>query len=135
MYFNGKSFSVDLVPCQTLRDFLLHNVYPKPGYIEELMVIIDRNMDCTSITFDGCRMQFNIVIKKTIMRKAKSEYPIYPSYYFYDIMYKSFVEFVNSHLVEFQNMANTSPYPVVFDNATNVCQILITGEKTLTIKL
>lgn len=135
MYFNGKPFNVDLVPRQTLRDFLLHYVYPKPGYIEELMVIIDRNMDCTSITFDGYRMQFNIVIKKTIMRKAKSEYPIYPSQYFYDIMYKSFVEFINSHLDEFQSMAKITPYPVMFDSSANACQILITGEKTLSIKL
>ena len=136
MYVNGISYPTNLVMYQSLRDYMILNVYCRQDCVQDIMNLIANKIDCLDINFDSMRYEININIKKTTMRRAKGYKA--SSMYYYGIINSVFRDFFEIH-PEFKAAAQacTGIDLLNFDESKfdNICQIHCIGDKAVIIKL
>lgn len=136
MYINNQNFyTANLKYYQNIRDYMVLNMYPRPGVVDEIINLISSKIDCLDISFDSMRYEINIAIKKTTMRRAKG-YKASTMYY-YGIMNSVFRDFFTNHPEYFTHMklnVNGIGEDSII-NFDNICQVNCIGDKYVTIKL
>ena len=140
MYFinNGimQYFATDLKIYQSLRDYMIYNVYRNMDYVNEIMNIIAQKIDCLDISFDSMRYEINVNIKKTTMRRAKGYKA--SSMYYYGIMNSVFKDFFERHpeiFMQAQQYVNADLSIMDESKFDNICQVYCIGDKAVTIRL
>ena len=140
MYINGLGYTISttLKLYQSIRDYMVYNIYSRMEYVNEIMNIIGSKIDCLDISFDSMRYEINISIKKTTMRRAKGYKA--SSMYYYGVINSVFKEFLNNHpeiFVQIKECVNGCDNINTADdcNYDNICQVYCIGDKAVNIKL
>ena len=137
MYINNVNYSTDLNTCQSLRSFMMSNVYNNIENINFIMNSIASKIDCLDIIFDPTRFEISINIKKTTMRRAKGYKA--DSMYYYGIVNSVFKEFFANHPTIANSVSQIGIELYNGDNAStnfsSICQVYCIGDKSVVIKL
>lgn len=97
MYINNVAYETPtLHPSLGIRIILFEKFYSDMNYINSLMESISKFIDYSTIEFDEYNFQFNIKIKKTIM-KSKKIIKKNDSIYYRGILINIFNDFLQKH--------------------------------------
>lgn len=100
-----------------LRLMMRETIYNNSEFIGLLLENIERHLDCTSISFDEDKMEVNIKIKKTAMKKAENY--SHSVMYYYPLICNALVSFfsdarIRDELKEQDNETDDSECPTTY---------------------